>query len=47
MGIDAGVIRLKPSGVPQELAERISIPLVNAGTATTNILPRRSWICTR
>ncbi|MEC0205066.1 aspartate carbamoyltransferase catalytic subunit [Paenibacillus lautus] len=31
MGIDAGVIRLKPAGVLQELAERISIPLVNAG----------------
>ncbi|OMF68627.1 aspartate carbamoyltransferase [Paenibacillus glucanolyticus] len=31
MGIDAGVIRLKPSGVLQELAERVSIPLVNAG----------------
>lgn len=31
MGVDAGVIRLKPSGVLQELAARISIPLVNAG----------------
>ncbi|WP_106768283.1 aspartate carbamoyltransferase catalytic subunit [Paenibacillus faecalis] len=31
MGVDVGVIRLKPSGVLQELAERVSIPLVNAG----------------
>ncbi|NMO94753.1 aspartate carbamoyltransferase catalytic subunit [Paenibacillus lemnae] len=31
MGVDAGVIRLKPSGVLQELAERINIPLINAG----------------
>lgn len=31
MGVDAGVIRLKPAGVLQELAERVSIPLVNAG----------------
>ncbi|MGG3282788.1 aspartate carbamoyltransferase catalytic subunit [Paenibacillus solani] len=31
MGVDAGVIRLKPAGVLQELAKRISIPLVNAG----------------
>ncbi|WP_422660400.1 aspartate carbamoyltransferase catalytic subunit [Paenibacillus sp. EC2-1] len=31
MGVDAGVIRLKPSGVLQELAKQVSIPLVNAG----------------
>lgn len=31
MGIDAGIIRLKPSGVLQELAERIRVPLINAG----------------
>ncbi|KRE51953.1 aspartate carbamoyltransferase catalytic subunit [Paenibacillus sp. Soil724D2] len=31
MGIDAGVIRLKPNGVLQELAEKIKIPLINAG----------------
>lgn len=31
MGIDAGVIRLKPNGVLQELAEKIQIPLINAG----------------
>lgn len=31
MGIDAGVIRLKPVGVLAELASRISVPLVNAG----------------
>jgi len=31
MGIDAGVIRLKPVGVLAELAERIRIPLINAG----------------
>ncbi|MDP5273178.1 aspartate carbamoyltransferase catalytic subunit [Chengkuizengella axinellae] len=31
MGIDAGVIRLKPIGVLQELAEKIKIPLINAG----------------
>ncbi|MFC4970602.1 aspartate carbamoyltransferase catalytic subunit [Paenibacillus sp. GCM10023248] len=31
MGIDAGVIRLKPNGVLQELAEKIRIPLINAG----------------
>ncbi len=31
MGIDAGVIRLKPAGVLQELAEKVSVPLVNAG----------------
>ena len=31
MGVDAGVIRLKPSGVLQELAKQVSIPLINAG----------------
>jgi len=31
MGIDAGVIRLKPIGVLEELAQKIKIPLINAG----------------
>ena len=31
MGIDAGVIRLKPVGVLEELAQKIKIPLINAG----------------
>lgn len=31
LGVDVGVIRLKPVGVLQELAQSISIPLVNAG----------------
>ncbi|MBE9912732.1 aspartate carbamoyltransferase catalytic subunit [Paenibacillus donghaensis] len=31
MGIDAGVIRLKPVGALQELAGKISVPLINAG----------------
>ncbi|WP_187273859.1 aspartate carbamoyltransferase catalytic subunit [Paenibacillus sp. N3.4] len=31
MGIDAGVIRLKPNGVLAELADKIKIPLINAG----------------
>lgn len=31
MGIDAGVIRLKPIGLLEELAERIQVPLINAG----------------
>ncbi|GAB6990582.1 aspartate carbamoyltransferase catalytic subunit [Paenibacillus pini] len=31
MGIDAGVIRLKPAGVLQELAPHVSVPLINAG----------------
>ncbi len=31
MGIDGGVIRLKPIGVLAELAEKIRIPLINAG----------------
>jgi aspartate carbamoyltransferase catalytic subunit len=31
MGIDAGVIRLKPIGVLEELAGKINVPLINAG----------------
>lgn len=31
MGIDAGVIRLKPVGVLAELAQKIKVPLINAG----------------
>ncbi|MGG4035379.1 aspartate carbamoyltransferase catalytic subunit [Paenibacillus cisolokensis] len=31
MGIDAGVIRLKPIGVLAELAESVRVPLINAG----------------
>ncbi|MDF2923982.1 MAG: aspartate carbamoyltransferase [Paenibacillaceae bacterium] len=31
MGIDAGIIRLKPEGVLQVLAEKVKIPLINAG----------------
>ncbi|MCU6709445.1 aspartate carbamoyltransferase catalytic subunit [Paenibacillus sp. J5C_2022] len=31
MGIDVGIIRLKPIGVLAELAERIKVPLINAG----------------
>ncbi|BFH61511.1 aspartate carbamoyltransferase catalytic subunit [Paenibacillus azoreducens] len=31
MGIEAGVIRLKPVGALQELAGKISVPLINAG----------------
>lgn len=31
MGIDVGVIRLKPAGVLAELAAKIKVPLVNAG----------------
>ncbi len=31
MGIDAGVIRMKPDGVLQNLAETIKVPLINAG----------------
>ncbi|MEB3100606.1 aspartate carbamoyltransferase catalytic subunit [Ferviditalea candida] len=31
MGIDAGVIRLKPIGVLEELAAKIKVPLINAG----------------
>jgi len=31
MGIDAGVIRLKPNGLLADLAQRVSVPLINAG----------------
>ncbi|SDC75276.1 aspartate carbamoyltransferase [Paenibacillus sp. UNCCL117] len=31
MGIDAGVIRMKPNGLLQELATKIKVPLINAG----------------
>jgi aspartate carbamoyltransferase catalytic subunit len=31
MGIDVGVIRLKPDGVLQNLAEKVKVPLINAG----------------
>lgn len=31
MGIDAGIVRLKPQGVLQELASKVKIPLINAG----------------
>ncbi|GGD70816.1 aspartate carbamoyltransferase catalytic subunit [Paenibacillus nasutitermitis] len=31
MGIDAGIIRLKPIGVLAELATRVKVPLINAG----------------
>src|SRR5690606_12978633 len=31
MGIDAGVIRLKPVGMLAELARKIKVPLINAG----------------
>lgn len=31
MGIDAGIVRMKPNGVLQELAEKVKIPLINAG----------------
>lgn len=31
MGIDAGVVRLKPNGVLQQLADKVNIPLINAG----------------
>ncbi|MBP1999247.1 aspartate carbamoyltransferase catalytic subunit [Paenibacillus shirakamiensis] len=31
MGIDAGVIRLKPIGLLAELAKKVSVPLINAG----------------
>ncbi|TDF96659.1 aspartate carbamoyltransferase catalytic subunit [Paenibacillus piri] len=31
MGIDAGVIRMKPNGLLPELAEKIKVPLINAG----------------
>lgn len=31
MGIDAGVIRLKPVGLLSELAQQVKVPLINAG----------------
>lgn len=31
MGIDAGIIRMKPSGLLAEIAKKIRIPLINAG----------------
>ena len=31
MGIDAGVIRLKPTGLLAELAQKVRVPLINAG----------------
>lgn len=31
MGVDAGVIRMKPVGMLQEIAARVKMPLVNAG----------------
>src|SRR5690606_41553246 len=31
MGIDAGVIRLKPIGLLAEMAEKVNVPLINAG----------------
>lgn len=31
MGIDAGVIRMKPNGLLAELADKINVPLINAG----------------
>lgn len=31
MGLDAGVVRIKPSGVLNELSQRIKMPLINAG----------------
>ncbi|MDF2834440.1 MAG: aspartate carbamoyltransferase [Paenibacillus sp.] len=31
MGIDVGIIRLKPNGVLAELSEKINVPLINAG----------------
>jgi aspartate carbamoyltransferase catalytic subunit len=31
MGIDAGVIRMKPNGLLPELAQKIKVPLINAG----------------
>ncbi|MGG1600021.1 aspartate carbamoyltransferase catalytic subunit [Paenibacillus naphthalenovorans] len=31
MGIDAGVIRMKPNGLLAELAQKIKVPLINAG----------------
>lgn len=46
MGIDAGVIRLKPAGVLQELAEKVSVPLVNAGDSNNEHQRRLCWTCT-
>ena len=31
MGIDAGVIRLKPIGLLEEIAQKVKVPLINAG----------------
>jgi aspartate carbamoyltransferase catalytic subunit len=31
MGIDAGIIRLKPNGVLEHLAQHVEVPLINAG----------------
>jgi aspartate carbamoyltransferase catalytic subunit len=31
MGIDAGIIRMKPNGLLAELAQKIKVPLINAG----------------
>lgn len=31
MGIDAGIIRMKPNGLLAELAQKINVPLINAG----------------
>ncbi|MEQ7052559.1 aspartate carbamoyltransferase catalytic subunit [Paenibacillaceae sp. P-4] len=31
MGMDAGVIRLKPIGLLEQIAERVNMPLINAG----------------
>lgn len=31
MGIDAGVIRMKPNGLLAEIAQKIKVPLINAG----------------
>ncbi|MCZ8518801.1 MULTISPECIES: aspartate carbamoyltransferase catalytic subunit [Paenibacillus] len=31
MGVDAGVIRMKPNGLLAELAQKIRVPLINAG----------------
>ncbi|TVY09573.1 aspartate carbamoyltransferase catalytic subunit [Paenibacillus cremeus] len=31
MGIDAGVIRMKPNGLLAQLAEKVKVPLINAG----------------
>ncbi|WP_128895088.1 aspartate carbamoyltransferase catalytic subunit [Longirhabdus pacifica] len=31
MGVDVGIIRIKPTGVLQEVASKVNIPLINAG----------------